>query len=335
MVKVKLPEADTISGKYTEYSFETAEHFYDVLLNLSDSMDKEMWKYHPAMYGQIRWIFRGQWDSERKLLPSAFRDGWHEKLALEPIKSIVGTPTFRTPQVTDLKNVKFREMTTKDKLKYQIRIECDLLKQFMETANGLGLECNYTSFIDDYQKKLSQELRENLFEDFLKWPHDINIWSLMALGQHHGIPTRLLDFTYNPLLAIFFAASYPFENKINTNASDKKLCIFALNEESIQSNSWQKIPVAINRTSNLFAQDGVLILDPKASEKFMNNNGEWQNFLNTASPDYLVKFTLPQSECKRLLRLLWEHDITPARIMPNLDRVAQTVEYKQWLWVEK
>lgn len=48
-------------------------------------------------------------------------------------------------------------------------------------------------------------------------------WDLLALAQHHKVPTRLLDWTYNPLTALFFACENKVEFQKGENQEGKQI----------------------------------------------------------------------------------------------------------------
>jgi hypothetical protein len=58
-------------------------------------------------------------------------------------------------------------------------------------------------------------LEAHILRNFIRYsrPHlpttPVNEWEVLVAAQHHGVPTRLLDWTYSPLVAAHFATTDP------------------------------------------------------------------------------------------------------------------------------
>jgi len=221
------------------------------------------------------------------------------------------------------------------RINWQLAFECSLnerscVRAFVNLADRVGLKVPRDSFNEIWNKPFSfpqlAEISVNSGQDLTDLDPEEFTYIGYALARHHRVQTRLLDFTYRPLVATFFAA-YSEESKTECDAN-RQIVVWAIREDKLHND----IRVVKHRRGEigfLQAQEGAFLIDMLANEKYWFS-GQWipfEYYLNEMVKDSnAFKFAFPFKQRRELLELLTMKGITMPSLMPSFDNVWKYLE---------
>lgn len=160
-------------------------------------------------------------------------------------------------------------------------------------------------------------------------------WENIVIARHHGLPVRLLDWTRNPLVALYFASNFRKDEDNKRNGA-----IWAIKRYRNDANDIT--PQIFDDSIDPLKVKGIrLVYPPDADVRIERQSGifslhadPWDDLVSIARKgnrfapenldiEFLTKWIVPKSAKEKIISQLQRLDVTARTVMPDLDGLAQ------------
>lgn len=156
------------------------------------------------------------------------------------------------------------------------------------------------------------------------------------LLQHHGYPTPLLDWTYSPYVAVFFAYRWITNKDADRADPNRKVRVHVLDQAQWKKD-WSQLHALLATAPHLSIEEFMSIENPRMipqqSASTLTNLDDIESYIKSKEANgkfYLTAIDLPVRDRRKVMNELTYMGITAGSLFPGLDGACEELRERHF-----